>query len=90
MSEVRIVVLQRGWVMVGRYSEDGTRCHLSGAKSIRRWGTTRGLGEIAPGPTKQTTLDEAGEVDFHALSVVLTIRCDAAGWAKHLGEARDE
>ena len=44
---VRIIVLQRGWVAVGRFYQDGSACRLECAQIIRRWGTTRGLGELA-------------------------------------------
>lgn len=79
--DVRIVILQRGWVMVGVYGRDGEDCWLESAHVIRRWGTTRGLGELVSGPTKTTTLDPAGRVDFHALAVVATIRCEADKWS---------
>jgi hypothetical protein len=58
-SEVRIVVLQRGWVLVGRYREDGDRVLLSDAHVIERWGTTKGLGELVHGPTADTRLRHA-------------------------------
>ena len=83
-DDVRIVILQRGWVMVGRYSEDGDRCRLDQAAAIRRWGTTRGLPELVSGPTTATVLDHAGVVEFHTLTVVATIRCEARPWAAHL------
>lgn len=43
-SPVRIVIAQRGWVFVGRYSTDGDQVYLDNARVIRRWGTTAGLG----------------------------------------------
>ena len=85
-GEVRIVILQRGWVMVGRMSQDGSICKLLKASVIRNWGTTKGLGEIAAsGPTKDTKLDPTnGLVEFHELTVVATITCSEDAWAKHL------
>ncbi len=59
-SPIRIVVLQRGWVVVGRYSEDGDRVLVSDAHVIERWGTTQGLGELVNGPTTNTVLRKAG------------------------------
>ncbi len=83
VAPVRIVVLQRGWVFVGRYHQDGEDCRLEQAKCIRRWGTTQGLGELATkGPVAgKTTLDPAPTVRFHALTVVATIDCPEAVWA---------
>lgn len=37
----QIVVLNRGWVVVGNYSEDGDNCTLTDASVIRVWGTTK-------------------------------------------------
>ena len=83
-SPVRIVVLQRGWVVVGYYAEDGDRVTIERAKIIRRWGTTKGLGELATGPVSESVLDPAGLVESHRLGVVLTIACDADAWKAHL------
>lgn len=83
-SPVRIVVLQRGWVVVGYYAEDGDKVTVEQAKIIRRWGTTKGLGELATGPVSESVLDPAGMVETHRLGVVLTIACDAGAWKAHL------
>ena len=62
-SEIKIVFLQRGNVLVGRLSREGDMCTLSDASVIRRWGTTKGIGEIARGgPTESTVLDPCGTV----------------------------
>jgi hypothetical protein len=60
-SEVRIVVLQRGWIVVGRWAQDGDEVVVRDASVVRFWGTTRGLGELFDGPTKTTKLDSAVE-----------------------------
>lgn len=83
-SEVRIVILQRGWVAVGRYVEKGSDCVLLSASIIRRWGTTKGLGELVTGPLGNTVLDPVGVMRFHALAVVATIDCEEAKWTAHL------
>jgi hypothetical protein len=85
-SDVKIVVLQRGWCMVGRFEKDGSECKLHGASVIRNWGTTKGLGEIAAsGPTSSTKLDPTnGTVEFDYLTVVATIACNQTAWAKHV------
>lgn len=75
MTNVRILVLQRGWVVVGSYSEQGDECVLTDASVIRRWGTTRGLGELRDGPLKDTVLDPCGTVRVHRLAVVMQIEC---------------
>lgn len=67
----QIVVLNRGWVVVGDYSEKGDACTLSNASIIRVWGTTKGLGELAEsGATSSTKLDPCPNVHFHKMTMV--------------------
>ena len=70
MTEKKIVVLHSGWVVVGDYSKEGAEVVLRNASVIRRWGTTKGLGELRNGPTKDTILDPAGTIRAHELGVV--------------------
>ena len=85
-QDIRIVVGQRGWVHVGVYAKDGATVKLTKAQCIRRWGTSRGLGQIAAdGPTSSTVLDVAGTIEVHELALVHTLACDAAAWSKTLG-----
>lgn len=82
---IRIVVAQRGFVFVGwiKREEDGIVVHH--AKAIRRWGTSKGLGELASGPKSATVLDMAGTVRLHPLQIVYTLDVEQAPWAKVLG-----
>lgn len=82
ISDIKIVVLQRGWVVVGRFERKDTQCKLHNASVIRTWGTTGGLGEIAEGgPTSNTKLDKCkGMVEFDYMTVVLTIDCATKKW----------
>ena len=78
---IKIVILQRGWVMVGKFSQVNSQCRLDNAAVIRKWGTTNGLGEIADGgPTKHTVLDKTPPVEFHEMTVIATIQCRAEKW----------
>ena len=84
-GEIRIVILQRGWVAVGRFSQEGEKCVLNQAFIIRKWGTTKGLGEIALcGPTSSTVLDSCPPIRFHELTVIATIDCVEEKWAQKL------
>ena len=85
-GDIKIVVLQRGFVNVGYFERNGNDCKLSNASIIRRWGTTKGLGELAlGGPTKDTILDKCyGEVGFDYLTVVQTISCKESVWRNAL------
>lgn len=78
----QIVILQRGWVMVGKMKKTGYQCELSSASVIRRWGTTQGLGELADkGPLTDTKLEPCKrEVRFHYLTVIATISCNEEKW----------
>lgn len=80
-TDYRIVILQRGWVAVGAFYQEGANCRLENASVIRRWGTTKGLGELAEGgPTKNTVLDPAGTFRFHELAVVATLDTEEQKW----------
>ena len=83
---VKIVILQRGWVMVGRLERNGSECKLHNASVIRAWGTTKGLGEIAMGgPTGSTKLDKCGGVvEFDYLTVVASVACEESKWKNAL------
>jgi len=72
--DLRIVILQRGWVMVGEFNQVGSKCTLDKASVIRNWGTTKGLGELINGPLKDTKLDPCGHVEFHELGVIANLK----------------
>lgn len=80
-SEIRIVVLQRGWVYIGRFTRTENLCQLRNAFCIRTWGTTKGLQELVNGATSSTKLDKCeGVVEFDWLTVVHTINVKAEAW----------
>ena len=63
IGEVRIIVADRGWVFVGNCTdEENGDVTIRNCNNIRQWGTTRGLGELVNGPTKNTVLDDYGTV----------------------------
>jgi len=76
-----IVVLDRGFVVVGTVSYDGSYIIIEKCQNIRRWGTTRGLGQLASeGPTADTELDPQPSTKVHELQVVQIIDCDGDKW----------
>jgi len=78
-----IAVLQRGWVMVGRRHTDGVTVTLTDASVIRRWGTTRGLGELEKGPTGSTALEPCKRpVRYHELQEIFTLEVDQGAWSQ--------
>jgi hypothetical protein len=80
-GDIKIVVLQRGWVYIGRFSREGNDCKLTNASCIRTWGTTKGLQELVNGATSKTVLDKCeGVVEFDWLTVVHTITVNPLKW----------
>ena len=57
-----IIVVDNGFVYHGIVHSDGDFYLISNAKNIRKWGTTGGLGELRNGKTKDTVVDDCGEV----------------------------
>lgn len=84
-SNIKIVILQRGWVVIGRFSKVNDICTLDNAYVIRAWGTSKGLGELAlEGKKSSTKLDKAGHMEFHQLTVVATMDCKEELWNNEL------
>lgn len=76
-----IAILDRGWVFVGRVTEQPSAVRIEGADCVRRWGTERGIGQLAlNGPTRETKLDPAGTVTVPRTSVVALIDAAEASW----------
>lgn len=72
-----IVILQRGWIVIGMLFKTNEQYLLKEASVIRKWGTTKGLGEISKfGPTKETILDSISDVIFHELTAIAIIKCE--------------
>lgn len=81
MSSLKIVVLERGFVYIGHAAISGAVITIANAQCIRRWGTERGLGQLALGGKQvNTRLDPAGSVAAPLSAVIHTIDCDEAKW----------
>ncbi len=72
----RIVVMDRGFVHCGHVTDCGDYYLITGAKNIRVWGTTKGLGELVDGPTKDTKLDAVGTVEVQKKATLFMIQCN--------------
>ena len=70
-----IVVLDRGFVYVGNVTIDGDFLRVTNAKNIRYWGTKNGLGELREGPTKDTKLDNVGEIIAPMRALIHLVPC---------------
>ncbi len=83
--DIRIIVLHRGHVVVGEYHREGEYCRLTRGYTVRRWGTSRGLGQLAQhGPTSSTKLDAQPETDWHSLTEIMAIKCRESVWIQEL------
>ena len=72
----QIVIAQRGWVFVGDVSKTEVEVVIENAAVVRRWGTTRGLGQLAQtGPTAGTVLDPCPTVRLSATSIIAVMDC---------------
>lgn len=59
----QILVVNARWVFVGDVADNVDEVTVTNAYNIRRWGTTKGLGQLAiHGPTSTTVLDECTTV----------------------------
>lgn len=75
----QIVILQRGWVVLGdvSYGPRSDILHIKNASIIRQWGTTKGIGQLAiQGPTDKTILDPAGTIIAPENSVIFRINVE--------------
>ena len=74
----RIVVMDRGWVFVAQPSPEpapaGT-LRYDNARCIRRWGTTKGLGQLKAGPRRDTVIDEPCELVVSEKAVLFEVLC---------------
>lgn len=76
-----IVIADRGFVWVGKTRIEGDWLIINGAKQVRRWGTTNGLGQLAAsGPLPNTILDDAGTVRVPLRAVIGIVACEASRW----------
>jgi|ERR1035441_52476 hypothetical protein len=73
---LQITVLDRGFVYVGNTVVEGEFVRIYNARNIRKWGTTKGLGEIAEsGPTPNTIMDKCPDVLVPLKAVIHFISC---------------
>jgi hypothetical protein len=84
-GELKIVVLDHGFVYVGRFESDGSQIVIHGARSLIRWGTTAHLGELINGPLDNTKLGDRCTVRAMLEQVKHTIEVNQDAWNNHAG-----
>jgi hypothetical protein len=82
---LRIVVLDRGWVFVGRVTaETEAGVVIDDACCVRYWGTKNGLGELAAsGPLRETKLDPSPRIVAPMRAVIFFMDCDESKWKNY-------
>lgn len=73
---IRIIVLDRGFVLACRCPEPQQYAiwlPYADRRTVRRWGTTNGLGELVNGPLAETVLDALVPVGQVPLRAVLDV-----------------
>jgi hypothetical protein len=77
----QIVVIDNGFVHVGDCSRlpDGT-LRIDACKNIRVWGTDKGIGQLAAGPTTETVVDDCGTVLVPASRIVFFVAVKEGKW----------
>ena len=85
-----IVVVAGGFVFAGRTRREGMDLVLTDAAVVRRWGTDRGLGQLAEeGPRQNTTMDLTPLPIIVPESAVLhRLGCVAKPWDKWSASVR--
>lgn len=77
----QIIVIERGWVVVGNCVAKRGFLDITEGSVIRHWGTERGLGQLAiEGPTKTTVLEPTGHIIVPMTSVIMRIDVTAKGF----------
>ena len=80
-SGIQIAVLDRGFVYIGMCRIDQGFLIITNARNIRRFGTTKGLGQLAiDGPQPETALDDVGTVRAPIGAVMHLIDVDENKW----------
>lgn len=80
-APLAIIVLDRGWVFIGRIEKLPNEVRIEHAGCIRRWGTSKGIGQLAlEGPTSNTLVDEAGTVTVPGHAVICLIEAEVSKW----------
>ncbi len=83
---IKIVVLERGFVYIGRVDVEGDPVvTIHGARSIVRWGTTNHLGQLVDGPLGNTKLGAPCTVQCRVGQIIHMIEVSQDAWTKHTG-----
>lgn len=90
-QRIRILVLDRGFVMVCRCANPmnfGFWLRVYDARIIRQWGTSKGLGELCQGPKTSTQLDAiVGQESIPIRAIIRVLEVEQSKWEPSLKTA---
>ena len=83
-----LLVCDMGFVLIGDvfpHPSDWQRVIVDHCATVRQWGTTRGLGQLAlEGPQPETILDYEGNgVDVLRATILRAIPCNETAWENY-------
>lgn len=81
---VKIVVLEHGFVYIGRVEMFGEDVAIHSARSLIRWGTQNHLGQLINGPLENTKLGDPCEVLSRLSQVIHLIEVNQDAWNKYI------
>lgn len=81
---IKIVVLDRGFIYVGRVEEDDASITIRGARCLIRWGTEKHLGQLVDGPCEATSLGDGCTVQCRVERVIHTIEVSQNAWTDYI------
>lgn len=85
-KDIRLVVLQRGLILIGHYSRQGMNCFLKKSVLVKKWDFTSELGKLADGHVSGVVFEKVGDVEFHRLNEIMAINLKACVWDNKLEE----
>jgi hypothetical protein len=78
-----IIIANSGWVFVGDIKVHKSFSEIKNCNVIRRWGTTKGLGQLAiEGPLEKTVLDFCGDIIVPINSQIAIFKSKKTLWLK--------
>ena len=84
---IKICYLPAGNVVLGRVYRAAEFEYIEDGFTVRQWGTSEGIGELALcGPSDKTILDFFGTDDWHILRRIRGIDCDPDVWNEILDD----
>lgn len=83
-GKIKIVVMERGFVYVGRVDDVDDPVTIRNARALIRWGTNNHLGQLVNGPLPNTKLGASCTVRCFLRQIIHAIEVNQDAWNKHI------